>query len=97
MAAKESQTFSWKIQVPDGIGAMSYKAVGAAATLSDGEEGYLPVLSRYVLVTESLALPIRGQQTKTFDFAKLRNWAIPPRSRTRVSPSKWCRSPPGTR
>lgn len=73
--AKESRTFSWKIQVPDGIGPMIYKAVGATDKLSDGEEGYLPALSRYVLVTESLPLPIRGKQTKNFDFAKLRESA----------------------
>ena len=72
VAAKESKTFSWKIKVPDGIGTLVYKAVGATDKLSDGEEGYLPALSRMVLVTESLPLPIRGNQTKTFDFAKLR-------------------------
>ncbi len=70
--AKESRTYSWKIKVPDGIGTLVYKAVGATDKLSDGEEGYLPALSRRVLVTESLPLPIRGAQTKTFDFAKLR-------------------------
>jgi len=32
----------------------------------------VPVLSRRVLVTESIPLPVRGAQTKTFDFAKLR-------------------------
>ena len=73
--AKESRTYAWKIQVPDGIGPMTYKAVGSTDKLSDGEEGYLPSLSRYVLVTESLPLPIRGNQTKTFDFAKLRESA----------------------
>jgi uncharacterized protein YfaS (alpha-2-macroglobulin family) len=39
--------------------------------LSDGEEGFLPVLSRRIFVTESLPLPIRGKQTKEFAFAKL--------------------------
>lgn len=73
--AKESRTFAWKMQVPDGIGAMTYKAVGTTDRLSDGEEGYLPSLSRRVLVTESLPLPIRGIQTKTFDFVKLRESA----------------------
>ena len=31
----------------------------------------LPVLSKRVLVTESLPLPIRGPATKNFDFTKL--------------------------
>jgi len=51
------------------------KAVAASDRLSDGEEGVLPVLSRKVLVTESLTLPIRGPGTKEFDFAKLRQSA----------------------
>ena len=69
--AKESRSFSWRIHVPDGCGFLSYKAVGAAADVSDGEEGYLPVLSRRILVTESLPLPIRGPATKKFEFKRL--------------------------
>jgi len=67
----ESRTLSWKIKVPEGIGYLTYKAVGSTGKLSDGEEGYLPVLSQRVLVTESLPLPIRGKQTKQFEFEKL--------------------------
>jgi hypothetical protein len=75
IAAKESKTFSWKLTVPDGLGPLSYKAVGSTGRVSDGEEGLLPVLSRRVLVTESLALPIRDVGTKQFDFVKLRQSA----------------------
>ena len=57
--------------MPDGLGYLTYKTVGSTGKLSDGEEGFLPVLSRRVLVTESLPLPIRGPQTKKFEFAKL--------------------------
>lgn len=70
--AKESRSYSWKLKVPDGIGYLTYKAVAAADQLSDGEEGYLPVLTRRVLVTESLPLPLRGPGTKKWDFARLR-------------------------
>jgi len=69
--AKESRTCAWRIHVPDGCGFLTYKAVGAAANVSDGEEGYLPVLSSRILVTESLPLPIRGPATKKFEFTKL--------------------------
>jgi len=69
--AKESRSFSWKLKVPDGMGFLSYKAVGSTGKISDGEEGYLPVLSRRILVTESLPLPIRGPATKKFEFKKL--------------------------
>jgi hypothetical protein len=70
--AKESRTFSWRLQVPDDMGFLTYKAVASTGKLSDGEEGHLPVLSRRVLVTESLPLPLRGPQTRRFDFARLR-------------------------
>ena len=68
---KESRTCSWRIHVPDGCGFLTYKAVAATATVSDGEEGAIPVLSRRILVTESLPLPIRGPATKKFEFSKL--------------------------
>jgi uncharacterized protein YfaS (alpha-2-macroglobulin family) len=69
--AKQSRSYSWRIAVPDGLGFLTYKAVAATAQASDGEEGYLPVLSRRILVTESLPLPIRSRQTKNFQFQKL--------------------------
>jgi hypothetical protein len=69
--ARQSRSFSWRIAVPDGMSFLTYKAVGATAQASDGEEGFLPVLSRRILVTESLPLPIRGQTTKHFEFKKL--------------------------
>ncbi|MFT3879424.1 MAG: alpha-2-macroglobulin family protein [Gemmatales bacterium] len=69
--SKESRSFSWKLNVPDNVGPITYKAVGATDKLSDGEEGMVPVLSRRVLVQESLPLPIRGKETKAFQFKKL--------------------------
>ncbi len=69
--AKQSRSFAWRLHVPDGCGFLTYKTVGAAGNMSDGEEGYLPVLSRRILVTESLPLPIRGPATKKFAFTKL--------------------------
>jgi hypothetical protein len=71
--SQESCTYSWRLTVPDECDFLTYKAVGATSGLSDGEEGYLPVLSRRVLVTESLPLPVRGPQTKEFEFTKLLN------------------------
>ena len=71
LSAGESKSFSWRIAIPDDMGYLTYKAVGSTGRLSDGEEGFLPVLSRRVLITESLPLPIRGKTTKAFDFEKL--------------------------
>lgn len=69
--AKQSRSYTWRIKVPDKAGVLSYKAVGATDSLSDGEEGFVPVLSRRILVTESLPLPIRGPNSKDFEFEKL--------------------------
>src|SRR5690606_2372871 len=68
---KQSRSYAWRIRVPDGLGFLTYQAVAATETLSDGEEGFLPVLSRRIRVIESLALPIRGRTTKHFEFSKL--------------------------
>lgn len=71
--AGQSQTLTWSIDVPDDLSVLTYKAVGSTGRLADGEEGFLPVLSRKVMVTESLALPIRGAGNKTFTFDKLQD------------------------
>ena len=73
--AKQSKGLFWTIKVPDFVGALTYKVVGATEKISDGEEGFLPVLSKRILVTESLPLPIRGNQTKTFNFDRLKKAA----------------------
>jgi len=71
--SQESRTYSWRLTIPDECDFLTYRAVGATSRLSDGEEGYLPVLSRRIMVTESLPLPVRGPQTKEFEFTKLLN------------------------
>jgi hypothetical protein len=76
--ARESRAFSWRIHVPDGCGFLTYKAVGATDKLSDGEEGAIPVLSRRVLVTESLPLWVTGPATNHFRFDKLLESAASP-------------------
>src|SRR5690606_7201939 len=69
--AKQSRTYAWRLRVPDGLGVLTYRAVAATTGLSDGEEGFLPVLSRRILVTESLPLPIRDRGRREFRFDKL--------------------------
>ncbi|MCX8109139.1 MAG: alpha-2-macroglobulin family protein, partial [Verrucomicrobiae bacterium] len=68
---RQSASFAWELRVPEGLSAISYKAIAATTTLSDGEEAMLPTITRRVLVTESLPMPISGSQTQTFKFAKL--------------------------
>lgn len=65
-----STSIEWNIAIPDYVQAIKYKVVAKAGTFSDGEEMALPVLTNRMLVTESMPLPIRSNQTKDFSFGK---------------------------
>ncbi|TAF67319.1 MAG: hypothetical protein EAZ55_03095 [Cytophagales bacterium] len=67
----QSTVVAWKIKVPANYQAITYRVVAKADNFSDGEEMTLPVLTNSMLVTETLPLPIRGNQTKTFTMDKL--------------------------
>ncbi|MFZ4401136.1 MAG: alpha-2-macroglobulin family protein [Bacteroidales bacterium] len=71
--AGQSQSVSWNINIPEGLGAVTYKVVAKAGNFSDGEELAIPVLTNRMLVTETMPLPINGKQTKNFTFSKLLN------------------------
>lgn len=75
---RESRTYAWRLEVPDGCGFLIFKVTAASDRLSDGEEGHLPVLARRILVAESLPLPIRGPATQSFTFESLRQAAASP-------------------
>ncbi len=66
-----STAVTWKINVPEGIGAVTYRVVAKAKNHTDGEEMVIPVLSNRILVTESIPLPSKGIGTKNFYFTKL--------------------------
>ncbi len=68
---RASRSLFWRVHVPDGCGFLSYKVVGATDKLSDGEDGLVPILSRRVLVTESIPLWAHGPATNRFRFDKL--------------------------
>ena len=69
--AGESRSFSWRLTVPDSAPTLVHRVTASAGDQADAEESYLPVLSRRILVTESLPLPIRDKGTKKFQFDKL--------------------------
>lgn len=68
-----SAPVSWKISIPEGLQAITYRITATAGSFSDGEEAAIPVLSNRMLVTESMPLPVKRNQTKEFTFAKLVN------------------------
>lgn len=69
----QSTKISWELDIPYGISAVTYRIKAKADNYTDGEEMTIPVLSNRMLVTESLPLPIRGNETKSFTFDKLVN------------------------
>ena len=73
VAAQQSTALEWAIEIPEGLQAVMYRIVAQADNFSDGEEMTLPVMTNRMLVTESMPLPIRGNQTKDFQFTKLAN------------------------
>lgn len=70
---KQSTSLEWSIEIPEGLQAITYRIVAKAGNVSDGEEMVLPVVTNRMLVTETMPLPIRGKQTKTFKLDKLVN------------------------
>src|SRR5690606_17395635 len=70
---KQSASLEWDIEIPEGLQAITYRIVAKAGDFSDGEEMVLPVVTNRMLVTETMPLPVRGKQTKTFKLDKLVN------------------------
>jgi uncharacterized protein YfaS (alpha-2-macroglobulin family) len=73
VGASKNTAISWELQIPEGIWAIMYKVVAKAGDFSDGEQKPIPVLTNRMLVTESMPLPVRGNQNKTYNFEKLIN------------------------
>ncbi len=68
-----STSIEWNLHVPEGYSAIKYKVVAKAGNFTDGEETAVPVLTNRMLVTESMPMPIRSNQTKEFNFTKFIN------------------------
>jgi uncharacterized protein YfaS (alpha-2-macroglobulin family) len=67
----KSTSVNWKIKIPEGYSAITYKVVAKSGNFTDGEEMAVPVLTNRMLVTESLPLPVRGKGVTNFKFNKL--------------------------
>ncbi len=77
--AKDQTVVSWKLKIPDGIGALQYKIIAKAGHFSDGEQNIVPVFSNQVLITEAMPMQVRGGQIKKFSLDKMRNTDSPTR------------------
>ncbi len=70
---KGNTSVFWELRIPDNVQTVQYKIVAKAGDFSDGEQNVLPVLSNRMLVTETLPMWIRSNQTKTFTLDKLKD------------------------
>ncbi|MEM9680239.1 MAG: MG2 domain-containing protein, partial [Bacteroidota bacterium] len=71
--AKGNTQVSWTLNIPTTVQAVQYKVIAKAESFSDGEQNALPVLSNRMLVTETLPMWVRSNETRTFTLNKLKN------------------------
>ena len=71
--ATGNTNISWELKIPDNVQTVQYKIIAKAGEFSDGEQNVLPVLSNRMMVTETLPMWIRSDQTKTFTLDKLKD------------------------
>lgn len=70
--AKGNTQVTWSLSIPDDVDAVQYKIIAKSDAFSDGEQNALPVLSNRLLVTETLPMWIRSNETRTFTLDKLK-------------------------
>jgi uncharacterized protein YfaS (alpha-2-macroglobulin family) len=70
----ETKTLRWKLVIPEGkFQAIKYTVIATGGDFTDGEENVIPVLSDEMLVTESMALHLKGNESRSFVFENLHN------------------------
>ncbi|MDT0558407.1 alpha-2-macroglobulin family protein [Ichthyenterobacterium sp. W332] len=72
VSAKGNTNVVWNLDIPNSINAVQYKIIAKSGDFSDGEQNALPVLSNRMLVTETLPMWIRSNETRTFTLDKLK-------------------------
>lgn len=71
LAPNETKTVEWEITEFSPYELVTCKVIAQAGDFSDGEQKYLPILPDKVLVTESMPLVLRGNETRTYNFENL--------------------------
>lgn len=71
--AGRTTAVEFAFEVSDRYDLLGVRLVADGGSFSDGEQHVLPVLSNKAHVTETLALPVRGNETRTFSLDSLFN------------------------
>jgi len=69
--ANNNILITYKLIIPSGISEITYKITAQAGNLSDGEQKTIPVLPNKILITESIPISIRKNETQNINFEKL--------------------------
>lgn len=67
-----NRNISWLVSVPEDVQAMHIKVIAITDDYSDGEQNTVPILSNRMLVTETLPMWIKSNESRTFTLDKLR-------------------------
>jgi uncharacterized protein YfaS (alpha-2-macroglobulin family) len=71
LGAFTNKAVSFKLIIPPGLDALTYRLTAESANYNDGEENTVPVLPNRMLVTESMPMMVRAGQTRNFTLDKL--------------------------
>jgi hypothetical protein len=69
--ANQSRAIQWRLNIPSDINMLGYRIKASSETFTDGEERMFPVLTNRMLVTETLPMHMKGNETKSFRIDKL--------------------------
>lgn len=69
--AGQTAVVTWRLKVPQGISALTYRVIAKAGNFSDGEENTIPILTDKMLVTETMPFNLKANTTKQFVFKEM--------------------------
>ncbi|MCB0644479.1 MAG: alpha-2-macroglobulin, partial [Phaeodactylibacter sp.] len=70
---EQSVVLSWRFKIPDlaDVPVIQHTVLASAGKHSDAERAAAPVVSNRMLVTETMPMPLKGKETKTFEMERL--------------------------
>ena len=75
--ANASQEVHFRIVVPEGVSAITYRLVAKSGNYGDGEERTLPVLPKRMLVTEAYPFFVPENTDTTLVYSRFRSYSTP--------------------
>ncbi|OCX53085.1 hypothetical protein BEL04_01850 [Mucilaginibacter sp. PPCGB 2223] len=73
ITASATKAVSFRMVIPSGLDALTYRLTADAGLFTDGEENTVPVLPNRMLVTEAMPMMVRPGEHRAYTFDKLLN------------------------